>query len=106
MGSKEDEEEEGEGLGELRERVKASTIGEDSCGEDEGPKMRRSLSSEGVRGREISFSSGSGASTDGSGVGFLLGLRYGSRGSLSIWVSKNTTLGAAGKPGTKFPNRY
>lgn len=100
--SKEDEEEEGEGLGELRERVKASTIGEDSCGEDEGPKMRRSLSAEGVRGREISLSSGSGASTDG---GLFLGLRYGSRGSFSILVSQNATLEAAGKPGTKFRNR-
>ena len=105
MVSKEDEEEEGEYLGELRERVKASTIGEDSTGEDEGPKMRRSLSAEGVRGREISLSSGSGASTDGGGGGLFLGLRYGSRGSFSIRVSQNTTLGAAGKPGTKFRNR-
>jgi hypothetical protein len=102
--SKEDDEEEGEYLGELRERVKASTIGEDSTGEDEGPKMRRSLSAEGVSGREISLSSGSGASTDGGG-GLFLGLRYGSRGSFSIWVSQDTTLGAAGKPGTKFRNR-
>jgi hypothetical protein len=44
------------------------------------------------------------ASTDGGG-GLFLGLRYGSRGSFSIWVSQDTTLGAAGKPGTKFRNR-
>lgn len=55
-----------EGLGEPRERVKASTIGEASCGEEEkGPKMRRSLSSEGVKGIEISLFSGSGANNGG-----------------------------------------
>lgn len=61
--------EEEEGLGELRERVKASTKGEVSCGEEEkGPKMRRSLSSEGVKGIEISLFSGSGTNT-GAGAG-------------------------------------
>lgn len=80
------EEEEEESRGELRERFKASSSGEESIGEeeeeDEGPKMRRSLSSEGVRGIEISLFSGSGANT---GDGLILGLRYeGSRGSFSI----------------------
>lgn len=75
-----------EGLGELRESVKASTMGDGSPGEaEEGPKIRRSLSSDGVRGRgkEISLSSGRGQSSEG---GLFLGLRYGSRGSFSIWV--------------------
>lgn len=80
-----EEEEQEESLGEIRERFKASTKGEASCREEEaGPKMRRSLSVEGVRGREISSCSGSGARTGG-GRGFFLGLRYGSRGSFSIW---------------------
>lgn len=79
-----------EDLGELRERVKASRRGEGSLGEaDDGPKIRRSLSSEGVRGRgkEISSSSGRGKRGGGGcgGCGVLfLGLRYGSRGSFSI----------------------
>jgi hypothetical protein len=76
-----------EDLGELRERVKASRRGEGSLGEaDDGPKIRRSLSSEGVRGRgkDISSSSGRGK-RGGCGCGILfLGLRYGSRGSFSI----------------------
>ena len=80
-----EEEEVEESRGELRERFKASSSGEESIGEeeeDEGPKMRRSLSSEGVRGIEISLFSGSGANT---GDGLILGLRYeGSRGSFSI----------------------
>lgn len=92
--------EEEEGLGELRERVKASTKGEESCWEDEGPKMRRSLSSEGVRGTEISSCSGSGASTGGGG-GFLLGLEYGSRGSFSICWSAETEL-----PGNPQPSYF
>jgi hypothetical protein len=80
------EEEEEESRGELRERFKASSSGEESIGEeeeeDEGPKIRRSLSSEGVRGIEISLFSGSGANT---GDGLIIGLRYeGSRGSFSI----------------------
>lgn len=71
----------------MRENVKASTRGDGSLGEEEdGPKIRRSLSSEGVRGRgkEISSSSGRGQSSGG-GCGVLfLGLRYGSKGSFSI----------------------
>lgn len=80
------EEEEGESLGELKERVKASTRGEESVGEDEeGPKMRRSLREEGVIGTEISSFSGR-ESSDG---GFILKLKYGgNRGSFSISVCK------------------
>lgn len=76
-----------EDLGELRESVKASMRGEGSLGEaEDGPKIRRSLSSPGVigRGKEISSSSGRGKRGGGGGGVLFTGLRYGSRGSFSI----------------------
>lgn len=86
--------EEEEGRGELRERVRASTMGEESWGEEEGPKIRRSFSSDGVNGIVISSCSGRGKSCGGGGMGlgFLLGLRYGSRGSDSIAFSLLSSL--------------
>lgn len=59
-------------LGEFSARVRASMRREESVGdEDEGPKMIRSLNSEGVRGRETSSSSGRAQRGDGR---FFLGL--------------------------------
>lgn len=64
----------------MRDRVRASTrleAEEDSPSWEEGPKMRRSLSSDGVNGRAgrvISVSSGRGQSGDsggGDGLGRL-----------------------------------
>ena len=81
--------EEDEGFGELRESVKASAIWEVSLGDWRGPKMRRSLSSDGVkdRGKDISLSSGKEQSRGGNWGGiFFLRLWYGSNGSFSIWV--------------------
>lgn len=54
-------------LGEFMVRVRASMRrGEESLGdEEEGPKIRRSLNSEGVRGRATSSSSGRGKRGDG-----------------------------------------
>lgn len=76
MGSNNEEEEGGlEVLGELRDRVRASTRGDESRGEEAaaGPKMIRSLNSEGVKGTGISSCSGSGQRVD-KGASFLLGL--------------------------------
>lgn len=59
-------EEDGAGLGEFRVRVRASTRLEEDGSLGEDPKMSRSLSSDGVRGRgerggrEIASSSGTG----------------------------------------------
>lgn len=90
--------EEEEGIEELRESVRASTMGELSLGEEEGPKMRRSLSSDGVIGRVISSFSGNGQSWGGSDGGFHLGLRYVSSGSFSIWVCRKTASEMIGIP--------
>lgn len=76
-------EDEAEGLGEARDSVKASNAEEASWGEDEGPKIRRSLNSVGVIGRIISSFSGSGYNWGRQG-GFPLGLIYGRRGSFSM----------------------
>lgn len=79
VGSSREDEDVGleESLGELRERVRASTRGDESCGEEEAaaeePKMMRSLNSDGVKGTGTSSCSGKGQRVvkDGS---FLLGL--------------------------------
>ena len=67
-------------FGELSVSVNASIKGEVSDGE-EGPKIKRSLIAEGVRGRTTSSFSGKAQSGDGGGGGFFLGLTYESRGS-------------------------
>ncbi|KAM1347301.1 hypothetical protein PS2_036248 [Malus domestica] len=99
--NREDDEGGLEVLGELIGRVNASTRGQESCDEAvAGPKIIRSLNSEGVKGIVNSSSSGSGQRI-GKGDSFLLGLpTYGSNGSFSIWVRQKTASGAAGKPET------
>lgn len=99
--AKESNREEDEGglevLGEWIGRVNASTRGEESRGEAvAGPKIIRSLNSEGVKETVNSSSSGSGQRFDKDGS-FLLGLpTYGSNGSFSIWVRRKTASGVAG----------
>lgn len=70
-------EEEEEDFGEFRESVKASAKGE-GWSIEEGPKMRRSLNSEGVMGITTSSFSGNGqrCGVNDNGDGFFLGLKY------------------------------
>lgn len=91
--------EEVEGLGEfsVRVRVKASTrfeedesLGDDEDGAAEGPKIILSLSSDGVKGIEISSFSGKGKSGDGWGLLGLI-LTNGKSGSFSIYEQSETT---------------
>lgn len=72
--------------------------------EEEGPKTRKSLSSEGVRGRGREISSSSGREKSGGG-GFRRGLEYGSRGSCSMWGRRKTVFLVVDKPKTRVSAR-
>lgn len=68
---------------EFKDKVKASTMGDESRGEEQGPKMRRSLSCDGLIGIGMEISSSSGRVKRG-GEGFILGLENERSGSFSM----------------------
>lgn len=77
---------------EFKDKVKASTMGDESRGEEQGPKMRRSLSCDGLIGIGMEISSSSGRVKRG-GEGFILAFLLlvfpVSRGILLLWQEAN-----------------